>query len=71
MDATTVARLAISINSTMVRRPSSTQQKPYFTRNFYPMEKPWDFPILKTKGYVVCSGDGTPVSPDYYTPMQH
>jgi hypothetical protein len=48
MDATTVARLAISISSTMVRRPSSTQQKPYFTRNFYPMEKPWDIPILKT-----------------------
>jgi len=31
----------------MIRRPSSIQQRPYFTRNFYPMEEPWGIPKLE------------------------
>lgn len=31
----------------MAPRTSNVQQKPHFTRNFYPMVKPWEIPILK------------------------
>lgn len=47
MDASIAAPSAIGINATMVRRPSSIQQMPYFTRNFYPMVMPWGIPKLK------------------------